>query len=424
MHSTTQHTLTADLQTEYRTIRQFTQQLCQPLSPEDCTIQSMPDVSPTRWHLAHTTWFFETFLLSRQSDYRAFDPHYEYLFNSYYHTVGKQFPRPQRGLLSRPGLDAIWEYRRDVDQKMAKLLTSDNAADQEVRRIVQLGLQHEQQHQELILTDIKHVLSCNPLFPAYHAATTQAVATAVATDWLDFDEGLYEIGHAGDDFAFDNEGPRHRVFLESFQLAHHPVTIGQYREFIDDGGYQRPELWLSLGWQTVCDHRWQAPLYWTDRDDRWQQFTLCGLSDLRDEDPVCHVSYFEADAFARWAGARLPTEAEWEVAAADLPIEGNFADRLVLRGAAIQPGAPTTTDQALQRLFGDVWEWTASPYTPYPGYQAPQGAWGEYNGKFMCNQYVLRGGSCATSQTHIRPTYRNFFPPEARWQFSGVRLAR
>ncbi len=246
----------------------------------------------------------------------------------------------------------------------------------------------------------------------------------MATDWLDFDEGLYEIGHAGDDFAFDNEGPRHRVFLESFQLAHHPVTIGQYREFIDDGGYQRPELWLSLGWQTVCDHRWQAPLYWTDRDDRWQQFTLCGLSDLRDEDPVCHVSYFEADAFARWAGARLPTEAEWEVAAADLPIEGNFADRLVLRGAAIQPGAPTTKDQALQRLFGDVWEWTASPYTPYPGYQAPQGAWGEYNGKFMCNQYVLRGGSCATSQTHIRPTYRNFFPPEARWQFSGVRLAR
>jgi ergothioneine biosynthesis protein EgtB len=384
----------------------------------------MPDVSPTRWHLAHTTWFFETFLLGRQAGYRAFDPSYEYLFNSYYNTVGKQFPRPQRGLLSRPGLDETWEYRRFVDQNMADLLAGDDADDQDLRRIVELGLQHEQQHQELILTDIKHVLSCNPLFPAYRAATEPTAERAVAIEWLDFDEGLYRIGHEGDRFAFDNEAPCHRVFLESFQLASHPVTNGEYREFIDDGGYRRPELWLSLGWQTVCDHHWQAPLYWTARDDGWRQFTLAGLSDLQDDEPVCHVSYFEADAYARWAGARLPTEAEWEVAAADLPIEGNFVDTLWSSEAAIQPGALTTEGQPLQRMFGDVWEWTASPYTPYPRYQAPAGALGEYNGKFMCNQYVLRGGSCATSRSHIRRTYRNFFPPEARWQFSGLRLAR
>jgi ergothioneine biosynthesis protein EgtB len=424
MNDTTQHALTIDLQEQYHAVRRFSQRLCQPLSPEDCTIQSMPDVSPTRWHLAHTTWFFETFLLGQLPDYRAFDPSYEYLFNSYYNTVGKQFPRPQRGLLSRPGLDEIWEYRRYVDQKMADLLAGDAADDQDLRRIVELGLQHEQQHQELILTDIKHVLSCNPLFPAYRAASKPVTGGAVAPEWLDFDEGLYRIGHEGDRFAFDNEAPRHRVLLEAFQLASHPVTNGEYREFIDDGGYQRPELWLSLGWQTVNDHHWQAPLYWTAREDRWRQFTLAGLSDLQDDEPVCHVSYFEADAYARWAGARLPTEAEWEVAAADLPMEGNFVDTQLSSEAAIQPGAPATEGQSLQRMFGDVWEWTASPYTPYPGYQAPAGALGEYNGKFMCNQYVLRGGSCATSRSHIRRTYRNFFPPEARWQFSGLRLAR
>ncbi len=411
------------VQEKYEAVRRATQQICEPLSAEDCVIQSMPDVSPTRWHLAHTTWFFETFLLAEQPGYEAFDPSYEYLFNSYYNAVGKPFPRSRRGLLSRPGLAEIWEYRQYVDQKVAALL-ADRSSDREVQRIVELGLQHEQQHQELILTDIKHVLSCHPGFPCYRAAGALPAKQTVETSWLDFEEDLSWIGHEGDHFAFDNEKPRHRVFVEAFQLASHPVTNGAYREFIEDGGYQRPELWLSLGWQTICDHHWQAPLYWLRRDDRWQQFTLAGLSELRDEQPVCHVSYFEADAYARWAGARLPTEAEWEIAAADRSVEGNFWETLVSQDAALHPGGSAAGNLSLHRLFGDVWEWTASPYTPYPGYQPPQGALGEYNGKFMCNQYVLRGGSCATSQTHIRPTYRNFFPPEARWQFSGFRLAR
>ncbi len=407
----------------YSQVRRFSETLREPLSVEDCVVQSMPDVSPTRWHLAHTTWFFETFVLGRRSGYRPYHPQFNYLFNSYYNAVGAQFPRPRRGLLSRPGLQEIADYRHAVDEEMTRVLTGESLPD-ELLAVVELGLNHEQQHQELILTDIKHVLSCNPLLPVYREGAIPAPRDCPPPSWLDFDEGLHSIGHEGGGFAFDNELPRHREFLEAFQIAGRPVVCGEFIEFIEDGGYRRPELWLSAGWAQVQAESWEAPLYWMRRDGGWHVFTLAGLCPLEPAQPVCHVSYFEADAYATWAGARLPTEAEWEVASRSGSSEGDFVDRLLADGLAIHPNGRAAVSTSPARMLGDVWEWTSSPYTAYPGYKPPEGAFGEYNGKFMCNQYVLRGGSCATPQSHIRPTYRNFFPPDARWQFTGFRLAR
>lgn len=385
----------------------------------------MPDVSPTRWHLAHTTWFFETFVLKPTEGYRAFHPRFEYLFNSYYNTVGEQFPRARRGLISRPGLAEILEYRQAVDAAMEELLAGEECS-QRVAEVVTLGLQHEQQHQELMLTDIKHVLSCNPLFPAYVDRPLGCGSGGARREGerlvLSFAGGLHEIGHAGEGFAYDNESPRHRVYLEPFWLSRELVTAGEYLDFIADGGYRRPELWLSLGWQTVQSEGWNAPLYWHEDEGRWYHFTLGGLFEVERSVPVCHVSYFEADAFARWRGERLPTEAEWEVASAEAPLTGYFGRNPVRSNYAIHPVAAGFGDESAQ-LLGNLWQWTASPYVAYPGYAPPAGAIGEYNGKFMCNQYVLRGGSCATPPGHIRRTYRNFFPPEARWQFTGIRLA-
>ena len=401
----------------YQNIRRATEQLCAPLSAEDCQVQSMDDASPVKWHLAHTSWFFETFVVERWvPSYRPFHPAYRILFNSYYQSVGRQHPRPQRGLLSRPTLDEVLAYRRHVDAQMVALLEAGSAFDADV---VELGLQHEQQHQELILTDVKHLLSCNPLRPAYRDCPQPRDAASVPQSWQSFEEGIHWVGHDGAGFAFDNEQPRHRVFIEAFELAARLVTNEEFLAFIDGGGYERPELWLSDGWNTVQARGWRAPLYWERRDDAWQVMTLGGLRPLRADEPVCHVSFYEADAFARWAWARLPREAEWEVAATDAVIDGNFVESQWLHPLPAPAGGA-----GLTQLFGDVWEWTQSAYSPYPGYQPPAGALGEYNGKFMCNQLVLRGGSCATPRDHVRPTYRNFFPPDARWQFSGIRLAR
>jgi ergothioneine biosynthesis protein EgtB len=401
----------------YAEVRQVTERLCEPLATEDYVVQSMPDVSPTKWHLAHTSWFFETFVLSDAlPDYTPFHPRYAYLFNSYYNAVGDRHPRPQRGLLTRPTVGEIFRYRRHVDDAMAHLLTA--APAEAVAAVTTLGLHHEQQHQELLLTDIKHVLASNPLHPAYRECPPRPPAAAPPFDWVPHPEGVCSIGHDGDGFAFDNETPRHRVLIRPFALASRLVTNDEYLAFMADGGYGRHDLWLSDGWDTVHANGWEAPLYWERHSDGWMVLTLGGLQPVNGAGPVCHVSYYEADAFARWAGARLPSEAEWEVAAAPVSIEGNFADDGLLHPAP----APRRT--GLTQMFGDVWEWTASPYGAYPGYRAPAGALGEYNGKFMCNQMVLRGGSCVTPRSHIRATYRNFFPPPARWQFTGIRLAR
>jgi ergothioneine biosynthesis protein EgtB len=379
----------ASLDQRFQSVRSYTEALAAPLSAEDQTVQSMPDVSPTKWHLAHTTWFFETFVLRpHAAAYRMFDPAYEYLFNSYYEAVGPRHPRPHRGLLSRPGVEEIMAYRRHVTGAMGELLERPGNWD----GLVELGLHHEQQHQELILMDIKHVLSINPLRPAYRA-TPIAVRQAPPLTWLESKGGLLEIGHEGDGFTFDNEGPRHKVWLEPYAIASRPVTNGEYLAFIEDGGYGHAEFWLSAGWDCVNTRGWEAPLYWENRDGQWNVFTLAGLGALQPDEPVCHVSFYEAAAYAKWAGKRLPREAEWEVAAPQL-----------------------------QRT-GEVWEWTASPYVAYPGYREPAGAIGEYNGKFMANQMVLRGGCVATPPGHVRATYRNFFPPDARWMFGGLRLA-
>jgi ergothioneine biosynthesis protein EgtB len=408
----------------YLAVRRLSESLCETLTPEDCCIQSMPDASPTRWHLAHTTWFFETFILANQSSYRPSHAEYSFLFNSYYNALGEQFPRARRGLLSRPTVAQVFEYRREIDEQMLRLLSDANFSSQEsARERIELGLNHEQQHQELMLTDIKHALSCNPMFPTYRPGKFLP-SQSPSPGWSDFDEGLYRIGHEAVGFAYDNETPRHRVFLEAFQISNRLVTCGEYLDFINDDGYKRPELWLSQGWGQVQEHGWNAPLYWRQIDGQRHEFTLSGLQPVDPQRPVCHVSYFEADAFARWAGARLPTEAEWEVASERIPVEGNWADTLIASGTAIHPTTTRCENEQLSQMFGTVWQWTASPYIAYPGYRAAEGALGEYNGKFMCNQYVLRGGSCATPSNHIRRTYRNFFPPEARWQFSGLRLAK
>jgi ergothioneine biosynthesis protein EgtB len=407
------------LAARYRAARATTLALAAPLSAEDCAIQSMPDASPVKWHLAHTTWFFETFVLAPRGA-PAFDPAYRTLFNSYYHAVGDRHPRPERGLLSRPSLADVLAYRAHVDEAMARRL-DEGTLDAEGLALVELGVQHEQQHEELILTDVKHLLSRNPLRPAYRKSWPLTPVHGSDGSWIAVAGGVHEIGHNGPGFAFDNESPRHRVLLEDFEIASHPVTHGDFLRFIEDGGYRRPELWLSAGWDAVVAEAWEAPAYWERREGEWQTFTLHGMAPVEPRTPACHVSFYEADAYARWAGARLPTEGEWEIATAQTPIAGNFLESGMLHPLA-QREAPL--DGALAQAFGDVWEWTRSDYAPYPGYRPAEGAVGEYNGKFMANQYVLRGGSCATPASHIRATYRNFFPAQARWQFSGLRLAR
>ncbi len=412
----------------YLEIRSFTEKLTEPLTTEDCVVQSMPDVSPTKWHLAHVTWFFETFvLLPHMSGYEPFDSGYQYLFNSYYLGAGERHCRDQRGYISRPSVGEIHEYRRHVDRHMREFLgrvVGGAPGGDEILRVLEIGLHHEQQHQELLLTDIKHVLSINPLRPAYRQ-TERACAgrrDASPLSWIATEEGLFQIGHdRSTGFAYDNETPRHRYFVEGFEFADRLVTNGEYLRFIEDGGYARGELWLSEGWAAAQANDWQEPFYWEKKDGVWHNYALSGLRPVDPLEPVCHVNYFEADAYARWAGARLPSEQEWEVVAARHPIEGNFVESGRLHPAPA-PGA--STQPGVKQLFGDVWEWTRSQYSPFPGYEPLPGTLGEYNGKFMSNQFVLRGGSCVTSETHIRPTYRNFFPADTAWQFTGIRLAR
>jgi ergothioneine biosynthesis protein EgtB len=414
----------------YAAVRGATDWLTEPLSPEDAAVQAMPDASPAKWHLAHTSWFFETFVLEPTVvGFRPFHPDFRVLFNSYYNSIGAMHPRAERGLVTRPGLAEVRAYRAHVDGEMLRLLERGDLSP-ELADLVEIGLQHEQQHQELILTDLKYLLSRNPLAPVYRERPAEGGGFAGAPpmppiSWRRFGGGLCAIGFAGSGFAFDNEGPRHRVYLEPFELASRPVTAGEYREFMADGGYLRPELWLSDGWAEVRARGLQAPLYWTEREGGLAAFTLAGELPVDPAEPVCHVSYYEADAYARWAGARLPTEAEWEVAAAELPIAGNFVESRRLHPAPAPAPAPAAErPPAVALMYGDVWEWTASPYVAYPGYRPAAGALGEYNGKIMCNQLVLRGGSCATPASHIRATYRNFFPAGTRWQWSGIRLAR
>jgi ergothioneine biosynthesis protein EgtB len=408
----------ASLLERFRAVRSATEALAAPLSAEDCAIQSMPDASPVKWHLGHTGWFFETFLLAPHlSGYAPHDAAFRVLFNSYYNAIGDKHPRPERGLLSRPSLEAVLAYRARVDEGMARLLADEGRA-VSLLPLIELGINHEQQHQELILTDVKHLLSRNPLQPAYALPAARLRPAPRPLEWIEFDEGLVDIGHAGAGFAFDNETPRHREYVAGHALASRPVTNAEYRAFMNDGGYRRAELWLSEGWDWVNANAIAAPLYWSAGGDA-RAFTLHGERDLVADAPVCHVSLFEADAYARWAGARLPTEAEWEAAAVEQSVEGHFAD-----DGMFEPRPAALARGGLGQLFGDVWEWTRSAYAPYPGFQPAAGAVGEYNGKFMCNQYVLRGGSCATPRSHIRASYRNFFPASARWQFSGFRLAR
>ena len=396
--------------------RAGSESLAAPLSPEDQQVQSVPEVSPTKWHLAHITWFYEEFVLQRfDPSYSRFRPRYGYLFNSYYEAVGPRHARPQRGLLSRPSADEILAYRRHVTDAVARVIERTN--DPSLEALIDLGIAHEEQHQELILMDIKHVLSMNPLLPAYRTLYEAPPAAPQPLRWHEFGGGLHPVGHDGAGFAFDNEGPRHRVWLEPFRLAHRLVTCGEYLGFIREGGYRNPAHWLSDGWATVQSEAWQAPLYWHEDAGDWQIFTLGGARPLRADEPVCHVSFYEAAAYASWAGHRLATEAEWEIAAAGIDPCGNFID-----SDALHP-LPALAGDGLQQMFGDLWEWTASAYAPYPGYRAPPGAIGEYNGKFMSNQIVLRGGAAVTPAHHIRATYRNFFWPAARWPFTGIRLA-
>ncbi len=404
----------------YTTVRRTSESLCRPLAPDDYSLQAMPDVSPAKWHLAHTTWFFETFLLKAfVRDYRPFHPQFEHLFNSYYEQVGTPFPRGQRGLISRPTTEEVFRYRAQVDDTMGALLASAGAARwSELAARVTLGCHHEEQHQELFLTDIKYNLSINPLRPAYRSDLPETgTGTTTTLAWIEQPGGVQEIGHGGNGFCFDNETPRHRGLLSSYALGSRLVSNGEFLEFIEAGGYQRPEYWLADGWRTAQEKSWHAPLYWEHVDGRWQVFTLAGMRAFNEHEPVCHVSFYEADAFARWAGKRLPGEGEWEVIANHEQVHGNFRESGYLHPVPFGAG------NFPAQMYGDVWEWTRSPYAPYPGYRPATGALGEYNGKFMVNQLVLRGGSCVTPADHVRASYRNFFYPADRWQFSGIRLA-
>jgi ergothioneine biosynthesis protein EgtB len=400
--------------------RRLSSELAAPLTPEDMTVQPMEDASPTKWHLAHVTWFFETFVLAKfLSGYRIFDDSFNYCFNSYYESIGPRHPRPRRGVLTRPSSERVMAYRAHVDDGLSRLCARGLEPGSEIARLIEIGINHEQQHQELLLTDILALFAANPLRPAYRAPKPHVAHTEPDTmGWMDFAGGIGQVGHVGRGFAWDNEAPRHDVLTHPFRLADRLVTNAEWLDFMADGGYRTPALWLADGWTTVNCEGWLAPLYWEERDGQWLMMSLDGLERVDRAAPVCHISYYEADAFARWAGKRLPTEFEWEIAAANLPVAGNS-----LASRAFRPLPAPATDGTLRQMFGDVWEWTQSAYLPYPGYRPPAGALGEYNGKFMVSQQVLRGGSCATPDGHTRATYRNFFYPQQRWQFMGLRLA-
>jgi ergothioneine biosynthesis protein EgtB len=410
----------ADLVAAFRAVRGHSEWLCEPLATEDYVLQCMAEASPTRWHLAHTTWFFERFILQEHAlAYLPVDLQYYYLFNSYYEAHGPMHKRSNRGQVSRPTVREVYDYRRTVDERLVAFIgRADDETLEQIAPLVVLGCNHEQQHQELMLTDLKINLSHNPLLPVYRELVAVERQDPSPADWIQLEGGIHSIGTDGPEFHYDNEGPRHEVLLRPFALSSRLTTNAEYLAFIEDGGYEEPHHWLDLGIRRVREEAWSHPVYWFQQDGAWREYSLGGPVPLEPTAPVCHLSYFEADAFARWAGHRLPTEAEWEVAAASQPIAGNLLDARRFRTVPAVPG------DGLRQIFGDVWEWTSSSYSAYPGYRPPPGAVGEYNGKFMCNQYVLRGGSCATWADHMRVTYRNFFPPESRWQFSGIRLAK
>lgn len=413
--TTRSHVPAISIAERYQQVRSLTIALCRHLEAEDYVVQSMPDVSPTKWHLAHVTWLFERFVLQPHvPGYTRFNERFHYLFNSYYYSVGQMHSRPKRGLLSRPTVAEVLEYRAHVDQAVQELLLAESS-NPEIEQLIVLGLNHEQQHQELLLTDIKHVFSCNPLLPAVNPSLPSASSTSIdGYGFVPGVSGIQEIGAAGDDFCFDNETPRHRALLHEHRIGSRLVTNGEYMDFVRDGGYSNSALWLSDGWAVINERGWNCPLYWSE--DHSSEFTLAGERDFDRNAPVCHVSYYEADAYARWAGARLPTEAEWEVAASELSVDGNLLETGYWH--------PVAAADENSQFFGDVWEWTSSSYSPYPGFRPLAGSLGEYNGKFMCSQITVRGGSCVTSTDHIRASYRSFFYPDARWQFLGIRLAK
>lgn len=411
----------AELIERFKTVRSFTEKITEPLETEDYVVQVTENASPAKWHLAHTTWFFETFLLEKElKDYDPVHPQYSYLFNSYYLQTGVPHCRARRGNISRPTVKQVFEYRQSINDHVINLI--ENADDKQYKKwasVIEIGIHHEQQHQELLMTDLKYMFSQNPLHPVYKEVERPVVQNSSEMEWISFNEGVYQIGHTGDGFGYDNEFPKHKTYIHDFKLANRLVTNGEYIEFIESGAYKEPKWWLDEGFSTIRDENWSAPLYWEKMEGEWHHFTLSGMEKLPLNAPVTHVSYFEADAYARWKECRLATEQEWEVAAKNLPKEGNFVDAGFLEPIPLQH-----EESGLLQMFGEVWQWTQSSYSPYPGYRPLPGALGEYNGKFMCNQYVLRGGSCATSKSHFRISYRNFFHPQSRWQFSGIRLAR
>ncbi len=411
----------SDVLDHFFDVRSFTMELVEPLKTEDFIIQIVEHASPAKWHLAHTSWFFEAFFLEKaMDDYKTKHPKYGYLFNSYYLQTGEPHCRNKRGNLSRPTVQEVLDYRKYVNEHVQDFLeTCSEEEFEKWRSVIEVGLNHEQQHQELLVTDLKIMFGQNPLHPVYTAEKRPSADPQPELTWHSYDEGVYEIGHPGGEFGYDNEFPRHKTYIHDFQLANRLITNGEYLEFMNDGGYKDPKFWLDEGYATVVDDEWNAPLYWKKQDGNWHHFTLNGLEPIDMNEPVTHVSYFEADAYARWAGCRLPTEFEWELASEPLPLEGNFVDKKYFHPAPAQPSKP-----GLQQMFGDAWQWTRSSYAAYPGYETFPGALGEYNGKFMCNQYVLRGGSCATSKSHYRKTYRNFFHAKFRWQFTSIRLAK